>query len=345
MLAWVSSLLSACAPPANPWTPPAQLEASSLYARHRSEDSFFNPWAPFSWSATNLLRWYLGTNAYDKSRPIQVPVVANDGSTIAGVERSATVTWVGHATFEVHDEADVFLTDPHFGERAVVPKRKVPPGVPLASIPSHAFAVISHSHYDHLDAYTVDALPDSVEWYVPLGLGSWFRERGRKAIELDWWQSAQRGRWTITCVPSQHWSRRLGQDTNQTLWCAWLIDSGLRKYYFAGDSGYFHGFTEVGTRFPAIDVAMLPIGAYEPRWLMRYQHMDPSEAYQAFQDLGARYMLPMHWGTFDLTDEPVDEPPKVLAEAVRDASGDASRVHVMAIGETWHVPERQGAGG
>jgi len=340
-LTLVSCLLFACAPPANPWRPPAHLETSSLYAAHRQDESFFNPWSPFSWEVTNLLRWYLATNAYDKGEPFHVPVVANDGAGLAGVEHSATVTWVGHATFAVHDEADVFLTDPHFGERALIPKRTTPPGVPLASIPAHAFAVVSHSHYDHLDEYTVEALPETVEWYVPLGLGAWFRERGRKAIELDWWQSAQRGRWTVTCVPSQHWSRRLGHNTNETLWCAWLIDSGLRRYYFAGDTGYFHGFSEIGKRFPNIDVAMLPIGAYEPRWFMRYQHLDPSEAYQAFRDLGARYMLPMHWGTFDLTDEPLDEAPKALARAVAAAAGDTGQVRVLAIGETWHVPERE----
>ncbi len=342
MLTWLGSFLSACAPPANSWHPPEHLESASLYEPHYEDDAFFNPWSRFDWSVSNLLRWYLGRNAYDKSSPFQVPVVANDGSGLAGIEHSATVTWVGHATFAVHDEADVFLTDPHFGERALIPKRKVPPGVPITSIPGHAFAVISHSHYDHLDAYTVDTLPESVEWYVPLGLGAWFRDRGRKAVELDWWQSAQRGRWTITCVPSQHWSRRFEHGTNETLWCAWLIDSGLRRYYFAGDTGYFHGFAEVGARFPGIDVAMLPIGAYAPRWFMRYQHMDPNDAYQAFLDLGARFLLPMHWGTFDLTDEPVDEAPKELARVVAAAQGDASRVRVMAIGEAWHVPEQRG---
>jgi N-acyl-phosphatidylethanolamine-hydrolysing phospholipase D len=334
----MSTTLSACAPPPNPWRPPENPVVSSLYAPHRKDGAFFNPWAPFSWRVSNLLRWYLGTNAFDKSRPFHIPVVANDGASLAGLEHSATVTWVGHATFAVHDEADVFLTDPNFGERALIPSRKVPPGVPIGSIPPDSFAVISHSHYDHLDAYTVDTLPASVTWYVPLGMGEWFRERGRIATELDWWQSAQRGRWTITCLPSQHWSRRFGASTNESLWCSWLIDSGRRKYYFAGDSGYFHGFAEVGRKFSDIDVAMLPIGAYEPRWLMRYQHMNPTEAFQAFKDLKARFLLPMHWGTFDLTDEPLDEPPKALARAVKEAQGDESRVHVMAIGEIWHVP-------
>jgi L-ascorbate metabolism protein UlaG (beta-lactamase superfamily) len=207
-------------------------------------------------------------------------------------------------------------------------------------VPPHAFGLISHSHYDHLDAWSVERLPASMGWYVPMGLGDWFRARGRSDVtELDWWQSARRGRFTITCLPSQHWSRRIELGTNQTLWCAWLVDSGLRRYFFAGDTGYFHGFAEFGRRFAPIDVALLPIGAYEPRWFMRYQHMNPAEAYQAFLDLRAGHMIGVHWGTFDLTDEPADLAPRALAEAVRAANGDASRAMTLAIGERWHLPK------
>ena len=123
---------------------------------------------------------------------------------------------------------------------------------------------------------------------------------------------------------------------NSALWCSWLLDSGKRRVYFAGDSGAFPGFAEIGRRLPGIDVALLPIGAYEPRWFMRYQHMDPAEAYRAFHDLGARWMLPMHWGTFDLTDEPADLAPEVLAQVVAAAGGDP-RVHTLAIGERWRM--------
>jgi N-acyl-phosphatidylethanolamine-hydrolysing phospholipase D len=265
--------------------------------------------------------------------------VANDGASLAGMEASASATWVGHATFAVHDDADVFLTDPHFGPRALIPGRLQPPGVPIESIPADAFAVVSHAHYDHLDEWTVERLPESVAWFVPLGLADWFRERGRPRVqELDWWQSARHGRWTITCLPSQHWSRRIELGTNETLWCSWLLDSGERRYFFAGDTGWFHGFAEFGRRFAPIDAAILPIGAYEPRWFMRGQHLNPAEAWQAFGELGARWLLPMHWGTFDLTDEPLDEPPRALARAIAEAGGDASRVHLFAIGERWLIP-------
>ena len=320
---------------------PETRSGDSLFAPHRdARGRFFVPWEEDPKSVWGILRWWLfDDNPYDKSASPQVPIVANDGRYLAGTAGSSTVTWVGHATFAIHDRDDVFLTDPHFSKRALLLPRAVPPGIPVEAIPDDAFAVISHNHYDHLDAKSVDELPASVRWFVPLGLGHWFRARGRHdVVELDWWETVERDRWRVTCLPSQHWSRRFEQGTNTSLWCSWLLDSGDTRYYFAGDTGYFHGFQEYGRRFADIDVALLPIGAYEPRWFMRYQHMNPAEAYQAFLDLRARFMLPMHWGTFDLTDEPLDRPPRELARALEARGGD-TRVHTLAPGERWSVPE------
>jgi N-acyl-phosphatidylethanolamine-hydrolysing phospholipase D len=335
LLALAAGLLAGSLALAAEPSPPAP-----LYAPHRDEDGFFNPWQRFDWSLTRFLRWQFSRNPFDKSGEPVIPRLANDGSRLAGTEHSATVTWVGHATVAVHDDADVFLTDPHWSARALVPRRVVPPGVPLESVPPDAFAVVSHNHYDHLDAGTVERLPDTVAWFVPLGLADWFRARGReRVVELDWWQSVQHGRWTITCLPSQHWSRRIEQGVNESLWCAWLIDSGKRRYFFAGDTGYFPGFAEFGRRFGPIDVALLPIGAYEPRWFMGYQHLNPADAVQATVDLRARHMVATHWGTFDLTDEPLDLPPQALATAVSAVGAEPERFRVLAIGETWHVPD------
>lgn len=309
-----------------------------LYSPHGEPGRFFNPWAPFESRFSDLLRWKLGRNEYDKSAPPKVPVVQNDGLYLEDREQPPSVTWVGHATFAVQDGGDVFLTDPHFGPRALIPPRLTPPGIPLSAVPEDAFAVLSHNHYDHMDDWTVRRLPVAMQWFVPLGLASWFRRRGRtRVVELDWWQSARHGRWTLTCLPAQHWSNRLGMGRNSTLWCSWLLDCGERRYYFAGDSGYFPGFAEIGRRFAPIDVAFLPIGAYEPRWFMRYQHVDPQEAWRAFLDLGARTMIPMHWGCFDLTDEPVDLAPKVLAEVLERVGADPQRAPVLAVGERWKI--------
>ncbi len=311
-----------------------------LRAPHLRDGRYFTPWAENPRGGFDALRWWLSPNPYDKSQPPRVPRVANRGDYLAGSEPGATLTWVGHATFAIHEGDAVVLTDPIWSERALLPARLHPPGVPLEAIPPDAFAVISHSHYDHLDEDTVERLPDSVSWFVPQGLGAWFRKRGRtRVVELDWWQSARHAGWTLTCLPSQHWSLRLGMDDNESLWCAWLLESGRHRYFFAGDTGYFAGFAEYGRLFGPIDAALLPIGAYEPRWFMQFQHMDPAEAYQTFLDLRARFLLPMHWGTFDLTDEPLDLPPAVLREQVERRGGDPARTPILAIGERFRLPE------
>lgn len=307
-----------------------------LYAPHGEPGRFFSPWKPWTTRFPDLLRWQLGKNPYakDKKTPPRVPVVPNDGAYLRNGGEPPSVTWVGHSTFAVQDGGDVFVTDPHWGSRALVPPRLTPPGIPLGAVPDHAFALLSHNHYDHMDAWTARRLPRTMRWFVPLGLGDWVRKHGyRQVEELDWWQSARHGRWTITCLPAQHWSNRLGMPRNSTLWCSFLVDSGERRYYYAADSGYFHGFAEFGRKFAPIDVAFLPIGAYEPRWFMKTQHMDPEEAYRSFLDLGARLMVSMHWGCFDLTDEPVDRAPQVLEEILIREGADRSRVWTMAVGE------------
>lgn len=313
--------------------------AAGLYAPNRARGRFFNPWAPFTQRPRDLWKFLTAANGYRRKARVPIPQVANDGAELRGVQHSSRITWVGHATTIIHDGADVLLTDPHFGPRALLPARANPPGVPLSAIPAHAMAVLSHNHYDHLDEHTVMRLPATVHWFVPTGLADWFRARGRHRVtELGWWESAQAGAWRIHCVPAQHWSRRIGQDTNTTLWCGWVMQSADYSYYYAGDTGYFRGFREIGQRFGPVDVALLPIGAYQPRWFMRYQHMDPEEALRAFEDLGARYMIPVHWGTFDLAHEDLHQPPLDLQAAMRERDTDPARVRILAIGEGWHLP-------
>jgi len=321
----------------------APFDAATLEAPHLENGRFFNPWERMPYSSWKALRWWLiDRNPFDKSRVPRVPRVTNTGAALGDPAAAPSITWVGHATLAIHDGASVVLTDPHWSERAFWPRRLYPPGLPLEAIPANALAVVSHTHYDHLDEATVRALPADMTWFVPLGVGNFLRAWGReKVVELDWWQSARHGDWTLTCLPAQHWSMRWGQARDETLWCAWLLDSGRNRYFFAGDTGWFAGFAEYGRRFAPIDAALLPIGAYEPRWFMRYQHMNPDDAYRAFLDLGARYLVPVHWGTFDLTDEPLDLPPKVLEQVVRARGGELRRVRTLAIGERWELPLRR----
>ncbi len=312
----------------------------SLYLPHGGGGRWFNPWWPSPNRFGAFLRWkfyYRNPHLAQKKRPPNGPRTENDGAYLAEAGGPPSITWVGHCTFVVKDGADTFVTDPHFGSHALIYGRVHPPGLPVEKIPPDAFCVLSHNHYDHMNEWTVETLPGSIRWFVPKGLGEWFRERGRQAEEMDWWQTARHGRWKITCLPVQHWSNRLWMRRNGTLWCAWLLESGERKYFFAGDSGYFHGFAEYGKKFGPIDAAMIPIGAYEPRWFMRYAHMNPEEAYRAFRELRARWMLPMHWGTFDLTDEPVDAPPEGLRRAVGQSGGNMGQIRILSVGERWRL--------
>lgn len=310
----------------------------TLHAPHFAAGRFFQPWGQVRRGIPDLLRWKLATNrhAAAKRRQPEIPWLANDGSSLGRRVDGLEATWVGHATFALHAGEQVILTDPHFGPRALLPPRLSPPGLPVDAVPAGAVALLSHNHYDHLDEWTLARMPKGVAWMVPLGLGAFVRQRGFDAVhELDWWESARHGDWTFTCVPAQHWSRRLGAGENTALWCGWVAENGVSRVYFAGDTGYFHGFAEIGRRFPGLDLALLPIGAYEPRWFMGAVHMNPADALLAFRDLGARVALPMHWGCFDLTDEPVDLAPRVWRELLDREGVDPARGPVLAVGETW----------
>ncbi|MEV0721024.1 MBL fold metallo-hydrolase [Asanoa sp. NPDC050611] len=265
---------------------------------------------------------------------------------IAGPQRTALppagpaatdVTWVGHASFVVRTGGLTILTDPVWSTRIppLIP-RFTPPGVAWAGLPRIDAVVISHNHYDHLDAPTVRQLPRSTPMLVPAGLARWFRRRGFTDVtERDWWQSRRIGPVTFTFVPAHHWSRRRLFDTNRTLWGGWVLGAdGGPAVYFAGDTGYGHRFAEIAARMPRLDLALLPVGTYEPRWFMRDQHMSPEEAVEAATDLGVRRVVPMHWGTFQLSTEPPLEPPERLSAAWLAAGRDPGDLWRLAVGET-----------
>jgi len=256
------------------------------------------------------------------------------------LERTPAVTWIGHATFYVRLGGAAFLTDPMYSERAsplrfAGPRRLVPPGVPLDALPRLDFALVSHDHYDHADLPTIRRLAArGVPFVVPLGIGDLVREAGgRVAAELGWWQDARIAGVTVTCVPARHFSGRGLGDRNHRLWAGFVVADGSRRFYHSGDTALFDGFAEIGRRVGPIDLACLPVGAYEPRAMMGPIHLNPEEAVRAALDLGARGVVAMHFGTFDLSDEPLDEPPRrFLAEA--RARGLGERALVMAVGET-----------
>ncbi len=221
------------------------------------------------------------------------------------------VTWAGHASWVLRVGGLTVLTDPVWSRRIFgTPARITPVGVGWAALPRIDAVVISHNHYDHLDAPTLKRLPRETPVFVPAGLGRWFRRRRFACVtELDWWEATDLRGVRFGFVPAHHWSKRGLVDTCRTLWGGWVLTGpDGREVYFAGDTGYGHWFAEIGRRHPGLDLALLPIGAYHPRWWLRDVHCDPEEAVRAADDLGARRLAPMHWATFLLSAEPVLEP-------------------------------------
>jgi N-acyl-phosphatidylethanolamine-hydrolysing phospholipase D len=257
------------------------------------------------------------------------------------MERNPSVTWIGHSTMLVRMDGVTFLTDPIFSERAspiafAGPKRLVPPGVPLEDLPPIDFVLLSHDHYDHADVPSIAALAQrGARFIVPLGMGELVRSAGGEAVELDWWQDAQMSRVRVSCVPAQHFSGRSAVGgANQRLWAGWVVAGPTRRFYHAGDSGYFAGFAEIGKRLGPIDLAALPIGAYRPRSIMHFVHLNPEEAIQAAVDLGAHRVVAMHYGTFDLTEEPPGEPPRRFRRAAARRGFESDRAWTLNIGES-----------
>ncbi len=271
------------------------------------------------------------------------PRVANDGAFLRENARHSepTVTWIGHATVLVQMDHRTFLTDPIWSEKPfpvsfVGPKRFAPPALALEALPPIDFVLISHNHYDHLDLPTLRWLSArGTPFFVPLGDAGWLRAAGIGPVEeLDWWDRREVAGLEIHCVPAQHWSGRRLTDGCASLWAGWVVHGPTRRFYFAGDSGYFPGFREIGTKLGPFGLAALPIGAYDPPRMMRPVHLDPEEALQAGLDVGAERMLGIHYGTFDLTDEPLDEAPRRFhAEGVRRGIASA-RLWTPPLGET-----------
>jgi N-acyl-phosphatidylethanolamine-hydrolysing phospholipase D len=269
------------------------------------------------------------------------------------------VTWVGHATMLVQASGLNVLTDPIFSQRAspvqfTGPKRAQPPGIALADLPRIDVVLISHSHYDHLDLNSVSALAQQVGgsplFIVPLGLKDWFFKQGITTVkELDWWDSVVEKGVEFNLTPVQHWSARSLGDRSQTLWGGWSVFGADFHWYYSGDTGYSKDFADTEQRFAprqtaalggGFDIALIAVGAYEPRWFMEDQHLNPAQAVQVHKDLKAKRSVGVHWGTFELTDESLDQPPKDLAAARKDHGVDENDFFLLSIGQTRKLPAR-----
>ncbi len=321
-------------------------------AHHRPGGGFRNPWPGTRPTGIGgLVRWALERARRDSRGPLApAPALARPApaSPRAGPDE-VRLTAVGHSTFLLQLGPLNILTDPVWGERAsplafAGPRRRHPPGIALDALPPIDLVLQSHDHYDHLCDTTVRALarahPEAT-WCAPLGVAARLRARGvGHVVERDWWQDAVIGTAEVRCVPAAHFSGRTPFDRDATLWCGWAVRAHGHQVYFVGDTGMHPEFGTIGAHLGPCDLVLMPIGAYEPRWFMRPVHLDPDEALAAFGALTAAHpqhrtvMVGMHWGTFILTDEPPDEPPRRAAAAWAAHGRAAERLWVLAPGET-----------
>ncbi|MCK5032730.1 MAG: MBL fold metallo-hydrolase [Calditrichia bacterium] len=312
---------------------------------HHTEDGFKNPFPGFEekgfgdfiqWSVIDRIKG----NKPDKPDSYNFPVIENDGKYLRENKTEFAVTWIGHSTLLIQIDGLNILTDPIWSDRCspvqfAGPKRHVKPGVKLEDLPKIDAIIISHNHYDHLDRLTIEHFGNDPVYFVPLGIGEFLEDLDiTNYEELDWWDELSLNGINFACVPAQHFSNRSMFDRNKTLWSGWVIKGSEQTIYFAGDTGYFPGFAEIGQKYGPISIAAIPIGAYLPRWFMSPVHVSPREAVQAFLDIKADYFVPIHWGTFELADEPLDNPPKVLKEEIDRLKLDTNNFVLLQHGET-----------
>ena len=285
-------------------------------------------------SIGEVLKWSLLDRISGKRKrdhePFQTPRADNDLAILKS--GSPSLTWIGHATFVQRLGGKLLATDPIWSSRIHTVQRKAAPGVMLEDVPSLDVVTVSHAHFDHMDMPTLKRIGRDALYVVPKDnrqLLSGFPN----VVELGWWESHTIGDLKITLVPAHHWSMRAPWDRNKRLWGGFVYESPEGTTYHAGDTAFNEQvFREIGERFPNIDWAMLPIGAYDPPWFMSAQHMGPEEAGRAFDLLKARTLVAMHWGTFMLTDEPLGEPPERMRKWWQGR--DESRLWIMDLGET-----------
>jgi L-ascorbate metabolism protein UlaG (beta-lactamase superfamily) len=317
---------------------------------HFDGERFFDADAAPPRSRRDLLRWFLerrlrGTKA---KWPDWAPSPFADRPPPRVEGMTCRISYVGHASWLIQTAGLNILLDPVWSQRAspfrhIGPKRVNDPGVAFAALPPIDVVLVSHAHYDHLDVATLSRLAAGHHPRIitPFGNDTIMRNHDAAiaAEAFDWDDRVNLGAAAVTLVPTSHWSARNLSDRNMSLWASFVIDAPIGKIYFVGDSGYGEGrlFRSARERHGPFKLAILPIGAYEPRWFMRDQHMNPAEAVQAHIDCGAELALAHHYGTFQLTDEAIDAPPVALGEALKAAGLPAERFRALRPGEVVHL--------
>lgn len=355
--------LLACGPASGQSVSPAPAFAGAPHA-----DGLYSNLYPFKLPTLgDLAHWYWTWTLAGGTRPPPggyeaIPVLRPDLAYLRENRSDTTVTWVGHATVLLQIAGLNVITDPQFSQHAspfgfLGPERKVRVPFTIAEGPHVDVVLISHNHYDHLDADSVDALArqsgGAPLFIVPLGIDRWMRERGiENVVALDWWSdrvipSANGDRLRITSVPVQHWSSRSPGDRFETLWGGYVVERVRSsdvvdyRFFFGGDTGYSAGFRDlIHAKFDHFDFAAIPIGAYEPNQYLKAQHVNPDEAVMIHRDLEVAQSMGIHWGTFVLTTEPFDQPPRDLAAALVKAHLPPDAFVTFRHGETRVLQKR-----
>jgi L-ascorbate metabolism protein UlaG (beta-lactamase superfamily) len=304
---------------------------------HFDGEKFFNPSGPTLQPFTAVPRMLLA-----RRTPWPRTVAVTERDPPARDEAEVVVTFIGHSTFLIQTPTETILTDPVFANhagplRVLGPRRVRRPAIPFDRLPPISLILLSHNHYDHYDVRALRALAQRFDPAVvtPLGNARLLRSTGLRRIEeLDWWDSAQSAALPIVLTPAHHFSARTPFDRNRALWGGFVMTSGRRRVYFAGDTAYSSFFKQIRERIGVVDLALLPIGAYEPRWFMRSVHMNPAEAVQAHVELGANTSVGMHFGTFQLTTEGIDAPLEELAQARERQGVAADAFRTLDFGES-----------
>lgn len=306
---------------------PHRLQLSVPRAPHRN-GTYRNLDPGFRYASNWMrLRFYLQGLVTIASRHhpfVPLPLGVPDVARLRGEYQGPTVTWVGHSTVLIQLDGVNLLTDPTWSDRVgplsgfVGVRRFTPPGIAFEDLPRIDLVLISHDHYDHLDEATVRRLARTFNphFVVPLGIKRWLADRDITNVsELDWGETIVRNRLEIVCLPAQHVSGRTLADIAYRLWSSWAV-IGTKRFYFGGDTGYASHFEMIGRVLGPFDLAALPIGSYAPRIIAKPIHTSPEEALQAWRDLRGRKFIGIHWGTFELAEEPYDEPPRRIAAEV-----------------------------
>ncbi|MFS4457985.1 MBL fold metallo-hydrolase [Bdellovibrio sp. HCB2-146] len=310
---------------------------------HHGQEGFLNNYDNSPKQSFWKWQWERWTTEKPKEAPFTPEVLKTDTTFLKNNKTEPTLTWIGHSSFLLQLEGMNILTDPVFSARTspvsfAGPKRQVALPFQLEELPAIDVVVISHNHYDHLDLATLKKLsqrPDNKTIFlVPLGNQKLLQSEGiQKVQEYDWWDQVKAGPLNFILTPTQHWSARGLFDNNETLWGAWYIQGTTQKVFFAGDTGYSKDFQDVASKLGPVDLALIPIGAYEPRWFMKKHHVNPSEAVQIHKDLQAKKSVAIHWGTFRLSDEAMISPAEDLKKSLSEQRLSENDFILMKHGE------------